>query len=59
MICENCGVDFTSYKWFSSTISNLPICDDCVLKTLEAKRFNLLSDLKAIEEKISRLNNCE
>lgn len=56
-ICELCGNPFDSIEWYKEDINmnNMPICDDCLLKILEARRDTMKNEVTNLEQKIELL----
>lgn len=56
MRCENCKKNFFSFEWYSILYQNdIVLCDECVIKTLEAKISNHQSEIDYMKAKIEKL----
>ena len=54
MICRTCDKEFLSTKWYAEKIE-IPMCDSCVVKILEARKYIKQCEIESIDRHIEDL----
>ena len=54
MICKTCDKKFISVQWYAEKIE-MPMCDNCVIKILEARKYIKQCEIDSIDRHIHNL----
>lgn len=55
MKCRLCDKDFMSLEWYKEGIRDFPICDECLLEILKARKYIKQSEINSIDFHIQKL----